>query len=171
MKGLEHSIKMDELLMSWLGKDQVYSKVLSLIEGQGLRNSGESHPATGDTSAPMTAAPANSHSPNHAGAVRAKGTKSPNSVIIPLFYRPPGTVTPDGKKGATAFTEKENVYCRGRIWELEGGSVLGRTGFIERRYKCLTVLSHYTNPISSSTHQRSNQGYFLCCKDTSGVLQ
>jgi len=106
MTGLEHSIKMDELLLSWLGKDQVYSKVFSLIEG--LRISGESSPMGDTPSSPMTSqtsGPANS-----ADSARGQGSKSPHSVIIPPFFRPPGTLTPDGKKAPPLLRRRKSSH-------------------------------------------------------------
>jgi len=109
------AIKMDELLVTWLGSDNVYQNVLNLIETYRATASLASPPSSPTRRSPKTE---NEFEALDASLAMNKGSSStkdgslqpsdsedilshsPRTVTTPIppFYRPAGTINSDGKK-------------------------------------------------------------------------
>lgn len=108
------SIKMDELLVSWLGTDAVYENVMSLIEKKRheppAQEGGDDNDASAANSNDGTNATANT-STNAGG--EADGDEEGSSVVIPPFYSRPPPSSP-GKKGGRPTSTAGAAYPRYR---------------------------------------------------------
>lgn len=117
------SIKMDELLVSWLGSDAVYENVMSLIEKKrheppALEGADGEKPVDGDDNDASAANSSNDGTNATANTSTAAGGETDgdeegSSVVIPPFYSRPPPSSP-GKKGGRPASTTGAPYPRYR---------------------------------------------------------
>jgi len=129
------AMKMDELLVSWLGSDTVYEEVLTLIENHRAFASNNSNNSSNSVLSPpgsptrrvksddesksleegdSKVAYPGSDNDDEDGSINKKNDEARH---IPPFYRPPGTRTIDGMKTPPLRQKRKDNFDQDQSWD------------------------------------------------------
>mmetsp|Transcript_1783 Transcript_1783/g.1998 ORF Transcript_1783/g.1998 Transcript_1783/m.1998 type:complete len:670 (-) Transcript_1783:236-2245(-) len=111
------SIKMDELLVTWLSSDNVYENVLNLIETYRQTASQPNNKSnTSPPSSPSRARKGGAIDDDEKDSSSISAAQKSKDVTIPPFYRPPGSLV-NGKKAKPLRRSRSDSFDSDQSWD------------------------------------------------------